>query len=165
MQSVINASAKLTLQGSRRRVFLGSSFHRFGFEKVSSRAQGCAQCKLAPPRVAEGELPTPSPAGATPGPAPRAGGARRGGRNKAGSNLRPQGVMDVRCQLPFPPLLLHPFLSIQRSGRETGPLCREREQTGLVTRSPAAVSAGPPRGIGRASPGRPRAPLSALRTA
>lgn len=45
-----------------------------------------------------------------------------------------------------PPSFFFPSKGLQ----ETGPLCWEGEQTGQVARSPAALSAGPPRGTGPA---------------
>lgn len=96
--------------------------------RSKSRVQGRALCKPAPLGRAEGELPNSK---ARLGHFPsrcraflRGRARKRRERNEVGPNLRPQGLMDVCCQLPFPPLLLHPFSShpkvCKRRGRSAG---------------------------------------------
>lgn len=118
-------------------IFLGSSFHRFGSERVSIKKQSPGKssgqtCRFgtcrgrvfphrASARAVQRRFPPP-PAGARALLRRRKANRRRRRRerNKVGPNLRPQGLMDVCCQLPFPPLLLHPRSSHPDKAPEEG---------------------------------------------
>lgn len=134
-----------------------------------TRVQGRARCKPAPLRPAEGkfsntepqpgQFSSPSSVGRCPGisageESAQGRARRRRERNKVGPNLRPQGLVDVCCQLPFPPLLLHPFSS--------HPKLWERDGTALRGGRTNRTSLPKPRGCFRRPSPPPRPPRPAI---